>query len=272
MPRHFEPSARAPVNLEAPAWYFLFAGHDLVVVPGAPCSLPGSGTVASLEIPEDALVCVGALDGIPCHAAAISPEAVTPGCERMSLRSLHGRLEEDLYAIAGRAIQLLRFAREHRHCGACGTAMEQVAHEHARLCPACGLQVYPRLSPAVIVLIHHERRVLLGWGRRFPEPVYSTLAGFVEPGESVEEAIHRELFEEVGVRVKNLRYFGSQAWPYPHALMLGFLAEWAEGEIRIQESELVDAQWFSMDALPRLPPPVSIARRMIDAFVQGTGS
>jgi NAD+ diphosphatase len=134
-------------------------------------------------------------------------------------------------------------------------------------CPACGLTAYPRIAPAIITLVRRGDEALLARGARFPLPFYSTLAGFAEPGESLEETLVREVREEVGVEVRDLRYFGSQPWPFPHSLMIGYFAEWASGEIAIDGSEILDAQWFTVDRLPNVPPRISIARRLIDAWV-----
>jgi NAD+ diphosphatase len=139
--------------------------------------------------------------------------------------------------------------------------------ERSLRCPACGLLCYPRISPAVIVLVRRGDEALLARGARFPLPFYSTLAGFVEVGESLEQTVHREIREEVGVEVDRVTYFGSQPWPFPHSLMVGFTAEWASGEIRPDGTEILDARWFAADALPQVPPPLSIARRLIDAWV-----
>jgi len=139
---------------------------------------------------------------------------------------------------------------------------------NGRECPACGLMVFPRISPAVIVLVEKEGRVLLARGERFTEPFYSVLAGFVEPGETLEDAVHREIEEEVGIKVRNVRYFASQPWPFPDSLMIGFTAEYASGEIAIDKTEIVDARWFDPAHLPTIPGKVSIARRLIDWFVE----
>ena len=135
-------------------------------------------------------------------------------------------------------------------------------------CPVDGNTAYPRLSPAVIVLIERDDgRALLGRSGRWDTPMYSTLAGFVEPGESLEETVHREIREEVGVEVTDIRYFSSQPWPFPNSLMLGFTAQWASGEIKVDGVEIADAQWFTHDELPMIPPKLSIARRLIDDWV-----
>ena len=140
--------------------------------------------------------------------------------------------------------------------------------ERAQVCPQCGLTAFPRLSPAIIVCIRRGEQILLARNHRFPPGRFSVLAGFVEPGETLEEAVAREVREEVGIRVRDIRYFGSQPWPFPNSLMLGFTAEYAEGELVVDESELAEAHWFTRDNLPDLPPPISIARRLIEDFLE----
>ncbi len=189
------------------------------------------------------------------------------------LRSLHGVLTDEEWNIAGRATQLLDWQRDHRFCGRCGRANEAVPDTRAMRCPADGTMVFPRLSPAVIVLIERaDGRCLLGRNVGWDIPMYSTLAGFVEPGETLEDTVRREVFEEVGVRVDNIRYFGSQPWPFPNSLMLGFVAEWVDGDITVDGVEVVDAQWFAPDELPMIPPKMSIARQLIDDWLSRVDS
>jgi NAD+ diphosphatase len=188
------------------------------------------------------------------------------------LRSLHGVLSDEEWNIAGRATQLLEWQRDHQFCGRCGGPNDALSDTRAMRCPADGTTVFPRLSPAVIVLIERpDGRCLLGRNRGWDIPMYSTLAGFVEPGETLEDTVHREVFEEVGVRVDNVRYFGSQPWPFPNSLMLGFVAEWVGGEIAVDGEEVIDAQWFRPDDLPMIPPPMSIARELIDDWLARVG-
>jgi NAD+ diphosphatase len=191
--------------------------------------------------------------------------------EPVDLMSLYGRTSERRWAVAGRAVQLVEWARTHRYCGRCGTPTETVPGERARRCPACRLLAFPRLAPAMIVLIERGDEVLLARGIQFPVPMYSCLAGFVEPGESLEEAVAREVREEVGLDVTDVRYQSSQPWPFPHSLMLGFRATWAGGEIEIDPVEIVDAGWYRADDLPTIPPPMSIARRLIDSWLAERG-
>jgi NAD+ diphosphatase len=184
----------------------------------------------------------------------------------LGLRALFGQLDERLFAVAGRAAQLVAWNRDHQFCSRCGSPTQLVAGERARRCPDCGLTAYPRLSPAIIVLIERGDRVLLARGRGMPPNRYGIVAGFVEPGESLEEAVQREVWEEVGLEIEDVRYFASQAWPFPHAIMIGFTAKHAAGEIELRDGELAAANWFSLDALPTVPSKMSIARRLLDAW------
>jgi NAD+ diphosphatase len=212
---------------------------------------------------------LGSVGGRGCYAAELVPGVAPPdGMSLQGLRGLYGLLDDLLYSVAGRAFQIVEWDRTHLYCGHCGTPTEQLATERAKRCPACGLTSYPRVSPAIIVLIRRGDEVLLARAHNFPSKFYSTIAGFVEPGESLEETVVREVAEEVGVAVKDIRYFGSQPWPFPHSLMIGFTCEYAGGEIALDEREIADAAWFTRENMPHIPPKLSIARKLIDSFLQ----
>lgn len=183
------------------------------------------------------------------------------------LRGLLARAgDEAEYARLARASQLATWHDQHRFCGRCGGGLEAHAQDLARQCPNCGLVQYPRISPCIIVLVTRGDRCLLAHSARFPAGRYSTLAGFIEAGETAEAALKREVREEVGIEVANIRFFASQSWPFPHQLMLGFFAEYAGGDLEPDGEEILQAGWFGLDDLPDLPPPFSIARRLIDHF------
>jgi NAD+ diphosphatase len=185
----------------------------------------------------------------------------------VGLRALFSVLEDAHFALAGRALQLLQWDRDHQHCGRCGTPTEPRAEERVRVCPSCKLSAYPRVAPAVMALVRRGRELLLGRSPHFPAGMFSALAGFVEPGETLEQCVAREVGEEVGVSVTNLNYFASQPWPFPHSLMIAFVCDWSGGEIRAQAGEIEAADWFDVLQLPKLPSKISIARRLIDAVV-----
>jgi NAD+ diphosphatase len=189
----------------------------------------------------------------------------------VGLRQLFGLLGDGFFRVGGYASQIVEWNQTHQYCGRCGAESVDDPEDRAKRCPRCGLKSFPRIAPAVIVAVTRGERILLARARRFPVTLYSVLAGFVEPGETLEECVAREVGEETGVEVDDLRYFGSQPWPFPHSLMIAFTAAWAGGEIRVDEREILDAGWFAADALPPIPDKVSIARRLIDRFVETRG-
>ncbi|HWQ62935.1 MAG TPA: NAD(+) diphosphatase [Methanospirillum sp.] len=193
--------------------------------------------------------------------------SLSPGLELISLRTIAGSLPFDLLAILGRAIQLVRFDTTTAFCGRCGERNTMKEDELAKRCPACGLLTFPRLSPAIIVRITDEDRILLARSPQFLQGMYSLIAGFVEPGESLEAGVHREVFEEVGLRISDLKYYNSQPWPFPDSLMVGYVARYLSGEIRCDGVEIEDAQWFSRDSMPELPGKLSIARALIEDYL-----
>lgn len=212
---------------------------------------------------------LGTLDGAHCYSVELAEDAAAPAGTRFrELRSLFGRLDESLLKLAGRAVQIVEWDRAHQFCGACGGSTELSTAERARVCPRCQRLYYPRLAPAMIVAVERDESILLARSPHFPPGIYSVPAGFVEPGESIEEAVAREVLEETNIQVRHVRYFGSQAWPFPNSLMIGFQARYAGGEIRIHEAEIEDAGWFRYDEMPNLfPGNVSIAQWLIRDFL-----
>jgi NAD+ diphosphatase len=251
---------------------FAFRGDRLLVrADGDSPLVPLAGSVRELGLGEVFSREVGSLDGRRCVAVGLAPEAEAPeGMRFRDLRALMGGVDEAFFAVAGRAKQIVEWDRTHRYCGCDGTETVEVEGEVARRCPACGLVFYPRISPAVIVLVRRGDRVLLARSPQFPEGMYSALAGFVEPGETLEGCVRREVGEEVGIELGEVRYFGSQPWPFPNSLMIGFVAKYTGGELEPDSQEIEDAGWFAADDLPGLPPRPSIARALIDAFVRET--
>jgi NAD+ diphosphatase len=230
-----------------------------------------SGAGAGVEA-----IALGRLGGCDCFGACASAalRAAPPaGLRFVPVRALLGALPEAALEIVGRAIALVEFEALHRFCGRCAAATEPTPGERARRCPACGAVFHPRIPPAVIVLIERDDgRILLARNSGFPPGLFSAVAGFVEVGESLEQAACREVAEEVGVQIDRLRYFGSQPWPFGRSLMIGFLARYAGGEVAVDGTEIAEARWFPPDALPILPPRISIARRLIDAWMARAGS
>jgi NAD+ diphosphatase len=247
-------------------WFMVHPKGIIVRRDGGRVRLPDGDDAAALGLDAAQPHVLDVGDG--SLAASVAESTPLPAPLVVSgLRELFGALGDDAFLAAGRATQLVDWAATSRYCGRCGTATERVASERCMRCPACGFMAYPRIAPAIIVLVRRGQDALLARGARFPAAFYSTLAGFAEVGETLEETLAREVLEEVGVEVKNARYFGSQPWPFPHSLMIGFMAEWAAGEIKVDGKEILEARWFRPDALPPVPPPISIARRLIDAWV-----
>lgn len=221
-------------------------------------------------LPDTAIEYLGEKENIAYYAAELPTCAPLPEERILSgVRELWGRIPDEDLAVAAYAVRMIDTAKASRFCGRCGTPTIPVPAERAWQCPACRRIYYPRISPAIIVLIKNADRVLLARSPRFPEEMYSVIAGFVEPGETLEEALHREVKEEVGLSVRNIRYFASEPWPFPDSLMIGFTADYAGGEIAIDNNEIVAAGWFSKDNLPTIPAKMSISRAMIDQWVQG---
>jgi NAD+ diphosphatase len=254
-------------------WWFAFRGSELLVyVTDQGIRLPAGAAFPAPALSPQSQHQIGVLDGRPCYAVLLDADAeAPPGMAFQGLRALYGQIDPALHRLAGRAVQIVDWDRMHRYCGRCGSRTGVKPNELATECPQCGAVFFPRLSPAIIVLIRDGDRTLLARSHRFPPGRYSTIAGFVEAGESLEEAVAREVGEEVGVQVRDIRYFGSQPWPFPNSLMIGFTAEYAGGEIHLQEEEIADARWFHVDSLPDLPPAMSIARALINWFITDCG-
>jgi NAD+ diphosphatase len=251
------------------AHWFAFRGTDILVSRTEDAfSIPRASSLAHMGVADGPVHFLGLADGLPCRAVELPADAAAPaGWSFEGVRTLFGLIADSFFAVAARALEVLEWDRTHRYCGACGAATVTKEGERARECPSCKSLSYPRISPAVIVAVNRGEQILLARARRFPPGFYSVLAGFVEPGETLEECVMREVKEETSVDVKNLRYFASQPWPFPHSLMIAFTADWADGEIRVDETELVEANWYTVDALPHIPDPITVARRLIDNWI-----
>ena len=265
----FEPGFSCQVDEDTTAYWLLFKGNKILTLEDK-----GKLTLPDLELYKLSMKLarrqyLGRVEGRSCYVAELIPDAVVPeGMSFYDLRQLLGQIPDDLFFLAGKAFHILHWDRTHQYCSKCGEQTDNKIDERAKLCPSCGFVDYPRISPAIIVAITRGREILLAKGSRFQADFYSVLAGFVEPGETFEECVHREVGEEVGLKVKNLKYFGSQSWPFPDSLMVGFTAEYASGDMDIDNNEILEAGWFTAEQLPRIPSTGSIARRLIDWFVQ----
>jgi NAD+ diphosphatase len=270
----FVPALHPPDEAPRAALWFPFRGDRLLVRASAErVTLLDYDELCDLSVDFEIGHYLGRLGDVDCYALELDPSFVPPSQSALEgLRALYGRLPEEQYGVAGRAVQILLWDQTHRFCGRCGQPTVNAPAERAKLCPRCGLLNFPRLSPAVIMLVQRRDEFLLARNRAFAEGFFSVLAGFVEPGESLEEAVAREVREEVALDLREIRYFGSQPWPFPHSVMIGFTAQYAGGEIHPQAEEIVEAAWFHRRGeLPRLPGKLSIARRLIDWFLAQPG-
>jgi NAD+ diphosphatase len=245
-------------------WYLVHPQGLVLRRQGEAAKLPTDADVAALRLDVSQAEHVGGGQALAVPGDAVLPEPLAV----VGLREGFALLGESGFLEAGAATQVVEWITTNRYCGRCATPNERVSGERCMRCPACGLHAYPRIAPAVIVLVRRGAEALLARGARFPRPFFSTLAGFVEIGETLEETVAREIREEVGIEVSDVRYFGSQPWPFPHSLMVGFTAQWAGGDVHPDDNEILEAQWFRADALPTVPPRLSIARRLIDAWVE----
>ena len=266
----FVSSYQQSFDEQEPSWWFVFSGNKILVESrdhGA--GVPLLGDLDTLPLRALRKQYLGTMNGHSCLCAECEADVRIPeGMAFQGLRKLYGALDEEMFWVAGRAFQIMDWDRTHQYCGKCGTPTKNKADERAKVCPTCGTVSFPGMSPAIIVAVVRDKKILLAHAARFPGAMYSVLAGFVEPGESLEDCVRREVKEEAGLEVKNIRYFGSQPWPFPNSLMVGFTAEYAGGEITMDEKEIVDARWFTADQLPTIPDKISIARKLIDWFVE----
>ncbi len=250
--------------------WFLFMQERLLVYGLADCpQLPTAADLRRFHLTPEQPLYLGTLDGRPCFTGGITADTALPETARFEeLRTLFGCMEDGLFLLAGRALQIVHWHRMNRFCGRCGTLSEDKADERAKCCPNCGAVVYPTVSPAIIVAVERDDTLLLAHAAHFKDNMYSVIAGYTEPGETLEECVRRELSEEVGIAVKNIRYFGSQPWPYSGSLMVAFTAEYASGEIEVDHKEIEAAGWYTANQLPNIPNPISISRSLIDWFIK----
>ena len=241
----------------------------LVEVQGSTLSLPAKNDSKFLQIPLPPLQYTGTANGNHYFAADVTSKPSYAGFTFIKLRNLADSFAEQ-WRMVFRSYHLIHWLKNNKFCGQCGNAMEIAAHarDFAVTCPTCSHIEYPRISPAIIVSVIKGRQILLAHSTRFPAGRYSVLAGFAEPGETLEDCVRREIREEVGIEVENIQYFGSQPWPFPDSLMVAFTAQYASGEITVDHDEIDAANWFSAAELPDIPAKGSISRQLIDAFVK----
>ncbi len=260
---------KCPQEINPDSYWFMINEQKIIVLSeNGEISIPRHINLEEYNIKSDHIQYMGIYNDVPCYAAEIESIEHLPGC--LSIHpplTLLDRLDTDLVRLSGLAGQFITWSRNHRFCGKCGSLTADKKDERAKVCTSCGQVYYPRLSPAIIVAVTKDDKLLLASSPRFRSKFYSVLAGFVEPGETLEECVKREVKEEVGIEVKNIKYFDSQPWPFPDSLMIGFTAEYESGEIKPDKKEIVDVGWFKRDEIPGIPSSISIARRLIDWFI-----
>ena len=258
-----------------PLW-FIFHDKKLLLLPGKTgeeALLRGESRPFSDHHDRDVHIHVlGTYEGAPCYACALKtlPLEAEQCCCLTDLRASYTVLGEQLYLIAGKGAELIHWDSQTQFCPACG-APTKPKLPISKQCPDCGNELFPNISVAIIVLVRKGKEALLVRSHTFRGTHYGLVAGFLEPGETLEECVAREIREETGLSVENIRYFGSQPWPYPSGIMVGFTADYKDGEIILQAEELAAGAFFSPDNLPDLPAKLSIARRLIDSWLEGRG-
>lgn len=270
-PLPFIPHHTPPENPGQDPILFAFRRRELLVT--SELKIPSVEQIDAHGVEAIRTQYLGSLGGRHCYSAEL-PSDVAPadGFKFADLRMLFGSLDDALHALAGRAVQIVEWDRTHQYCGACAEPTELSTNDRSRSCPRCKIPTYPRLSPAMIVAVERDDQILLARSPHFPAGIMSVLAGFVEPGESAEQAVVREVFEETSIIVKDVQYFSSQAWPFPNSLMLGFRANYESGEIQVDGVEIERAAWFAADAMPTsFPGNVSISQWLIRDFLARNG-
>ncbi len=252
------------------AFWFVFNSNEMLVkINNNEIGIPYARNIKELNISPTRIQYLGTLQGHPCYSAEVDPEVNE--LKRMvfkDLRSLYNILDEDLFLLAGKAFQIINWDKNHQFCGNCGTPTKTMENEMAKICPKCGFISHTRISPAVITAIVKNDELLMAKHTHSQGDMYGLISGFIEVGETLKEGVEREIMEEVGLKVKNIKYFESQPWPFPNSLMIGFTAEYESGEIKIDENELTDAGWFNVNELPKIPSKISIARELIDWYIE----
>ncbi len=246
----------------------LFSGKSALMAENGG-RLPSAAELASTLAAETVMMHGGTMDGVECWGARMPKEYVAPqGLELIESRLAFVHPNPDIANVISRCREFVSWRNGHRLCGSCGAKTVFATSDLAIVCPVCGMMYYPQIAPAVITMItrNNGKEILLAHNKRFSTPSFSLIAGFVEAGESLEQAVVREIMEETGVTVKNIRYLSSQPWPFPNSLMLGFMAEYESGEAFPRDGELSEMGWYSKENLPQLPSPGSIARKIINEY------
>ena len=251
------------------SYLFLFHNDELLVKESdGSTTIPLTSDIKLFASQPTNAQFIGVFHERECFIANISNDNILPGFSFKKVRPLYGHIKDEFFGVACRAFHIMNWLKTSKFCGCCGCGMHVSPQELAMQCPSCSHIVYPRISPAIIVAVTNGDQILLARSERFPPNRYSVIAGFVEPGETLEECVRRELQEEVGVEVHNIKYFGSQPWSFPDSLMVAFTAQCSTEKITIDNQEIVAAAWFSPDNLPDIPDKPSIGRQLIDWFTE----
>lgn len=256
------------MSAEKPEYWFVFQ-NDRLLIQKHDHKLLTSSNITPFKQDLIRQHLIAQFENFIIYGAELSPTiALSNEFETLALRHALEILGTDWYNMAAKAYSIMLWDKNHQYCGRCGHVTTVKSNQFERICPNCSLAFYPRISPSIIVLIHRGDEILMARGPHFPPGVHALIAGFVEAGENIEDAVHREVQEEVGIKIKHLKYFGSQAWPFPDSLMIGFYAEYDSGELTPHPDEIEAAGWYRYDQLPGLPSTsISISRKLIDHFV-----
>ncbi|MGF7146377.1 NAD+ diphosphatase [Anaerotaenia torta] len=261
----FQPAFRPELQTEKPDWALILHERKLAMLPG-----DGGFRIPEKQFAQECfaltagMIYIGSYDGHNCYCTQIPELVEASGLEYVDMREVTDKSgDPGLFIAAGTAHHILHWSSMNQYCGRCGHKTQDKENERAKICPSCHNIIYPRISPATITAVFKGDQILLAHNKKFKQNLYSLIAGFVEPGENLEHCVAREIEEEVGIKVKNIRYFGSQPWPFPDALMLAFTAEYDSGEIHEDQEEILDAKWFHASNLPDIPATDSVAGKMI---------
>lgn len=267
----FEPAVKPLHREEAEDFWFLFRDNQLMVLKDEEKVLvPRKKDIEKLNISIYNIQYMGIYSHCNCHCGEIVDDVNEANVEFIDLRTLSKLADKNVYTLGSKANLLLNWLKANQHCGICGGEMYQKdsQSERAMVCTNCGNTTWPRTSPAIIVAVTKGDKLLLAHNRYFPEGKYSVIAGFVEYAETFEECVKREVYEEVGIKVKNIKYFGSQPWPYPNSMMVGFTAEYLEGDIKVDGEEIVHANWFTKEEVAEMySESISIGSELMDWFI-----
>lgn len=266
----FIPGVEFPKVEQQDALWFVFKGSKLAIETREDkLELPAAVKINKYRDSLKHIHYLGTLEGRQCYAAEMEDENdIGADIGFGDLRTIMPNLQDDIFFVAGRATQIINWDKEHQYCGRCGSIMVKSSSERVKVCPKCKLSSYPRISPAIIVAVTKGNEILLAHNKNFKPGLFSVIAGFVDAGETFEECVKREVMEEVGIKVKNIKYFRSQPWPFPNSLMVGFTAEYENGEISPDGVEIEEAHWYRAENLPSIPSKITIAGKLINWFIE----